>query len=390
MATLIRPPLSAFRRYERIMTFWQCCLPLLVLGWLLSPGPAWACNVPVFRYALERWRSTQDEDRYQFVVFHRGSLAQDEAKVVSTLRTAGERRDAPANLSVETVDLSNKAEGELQQLWEQQGAVKLPWMVLRYPVGRDERRTVWSGLLRVGETDSLLDSPARREIARRLMRGDSVVWILLESGDKERDDAADTGLRTQLPRLEKSVQLPDAADEDSVKLLSNLPLRLAFSSLRVRRTDAAEKMLVEMLLHADSDLANSVGPMVFPIFGRGRVMDALIGEGINAETLRDTARFLCGACSCQVKRLNPGVDLLIAADWDSILEDREEVTPRSAFPKRQRVPIPTPNQRTEPGSGETTASPSGARLPIAVALGMVLVVTLGLAWRARRRKGEPA
>ncbi len=77
----------------------------------------------------------------------------------------------------------------------------------------------------------LLDSPARRDIARRLMKGDSIVWVLLESGDTERDDTAATTLQTQLRRLEKDLQLPDPAGDNSVELLSNLPLRLAFSTV---------------------------------------------------------------------------------------------------------------------------------------------------------------
>jgi hypothetical protein len=365
------------------MTSWRCRLPLLVLGWLLSSGFNWACNVPVFRYALERWRSSQEEDRYQLVVFHRGPLAEHESKMVARMRTA------KANVSVQTVDVNGQVEEPLQKLWKQQGEGKLPWMVLRYPIGQDERRTVWSGCLGAEDVSALLDSPARREIAQRLLKGDSVVWLLLESGDKQRDEAAADLLQTQLSRLEKSVQLPDVTSDDSVPLLSNLPLRLTFSLLRVRRDDPAEKMFVAMLLHTNSDLTKSAEPMVFPIFGRGRALDAMIGKGINAETLQDSARFLCGACSCQVKRLNPGVDLLIAADWDAILKARAEEPSRPTSPRGARVPIPTPKQRTESSHDESAPAPSAVHLPVMVALGMILAVG-ALAWRTRRRKGREA
>jgi hypothetical protein len=59
---------------------------------------------------------------------------------------------------------------------------------------------------------------------------------------------------------------------------------------------------------------------VFPVFGQGRVLYALVGAGINEMTIAETCGFLVGACSCQVKALNPGTDLLIWADWWAGLE----------------------------------------------------------------------
>ena len=61
-------------------------------------------------------------------------------------------------------------------------------------------------------------------------------------------------------------------------------------------------------------------PVVFPIFGRGRVLCALSGPNINASGLAECATFLSGACSCQVKELNPGVDLLMHVNWDELLD----------------------------------------------------------------------
>ena len=59
--------------------------------------------------------------------------------------------------------------------------------------------------------------------------------------------------------------------------------------------------------------------MVFPIFGRCRALLPLVGPGISAENIRSSAAFLAGACSCQVKELNPGFDLLITANWKELL-----------------------------------------------------------------------
>ncbi|HEY7425207.1 MAG TPA: hypothetical protein VH682_13330, partial [Gemmataceae bacterium] len=141
-------------------------------------------------------------------------------------------------------------------------------------------------------------------------------------------------------------------------------------------------------------------PMVFPVFGRGRALEGLIGKGINADTIENAAQFLCGACSCLIKRLNPGVDLLIAADWDAVIEDRDAVQPTMPSLKGERVPLPTPKQPTDVESSAIAQTPlqdrepespamSGPLLSAALAVAAVFVLGAGiLTWRARRGKNE--
>ena len=134
-----------------------------------------------------------------------------------------------------------------------------------------------------------------------------------------------------------------------MKLLSELPVRIAFSLLRVSRTNPEEQAFVAMLLNSEEDLAKEKGPMAFPFFGRGRALEGLLGKGINADNVEGMSRFLCGACSCQVKRLNPGFDLLMAADWDGILENPNEKEPEKPSAEGQSVPIPSGRvERSEP------------------------------------------
>ena len=54
----------------------------------------------------------------------------------------------------------------------------------------------------------MIDSPARREAARRLLRGDSIVFLLLEGRDKKANDAAAKLLGESMAGLQKSVRLP--------------------------------------------------------------------------------------------------------------------------------------------------------------------------------------
>jgi hypothetical protein len=171
----------------------------------------------------------------------------------------------------------------------------------------------------------VFDSPARQEIVRRLGEGESAVWVLLECGDKPKDDAAMKILESRLEYLAGVLELPKLDEQDIRNGLVSLPndgLKLAFSTLRIRRDDPAERAFVPMLLATEPDLKELKDPMVFPVFGQARVLYALIGKGIRHETIDRAASFLIGSCSCQVKEQNPGADLLITADWKKLLRDQ--------------------------------------------------------------------
>src|SRR5262249_49726359 len=193
-------------------------------------------------------------------------------------------------------------------------------------------------------------------VASRILAGESVVWVLVEGGDAAGDDRAAKVVATELKKLEKTLKLPEgiegnAAEEPANQLRSQLPLRLAFSTLRLSRKDPAEEFFLKMLLAADPDLAKEPGPLVFPIFGRGRILAGLAGKGITPGNLRDMASFLIGACSCQVKRLNPGSDSLLAVDWEPALQDVE-------FTKPKEPPLPGIGQLGQSGNAQpVTPSP---------------------------------
>jgi hypothetical protein len=64
---------------------------------------------------------------------------------------------------------------------------------------------------------------------------------------------------------------------------------------------------------------------------------------LEPQVIEQAAKFLCGACSCLVKEQNPGFDLLLTSDWDSIFAAgaprlaRE--TKRAASAEAEYVPI---------------------------------------------------
>ena len=53
---------------------------------------------------------------------------------------------------------------------------------------------------------------------------------------------------------------------------------------------------------------------MIPVFGQGRALYALVGDGIKHETIDRAATFLIGKCSCEVREQNPGFDLLLASE----------------------------------------------------------------------------
>lgn len=294
----------------------ECVLLVLVVGGFAGwSGRASACSVPVFRYALERWEA----DPYELVVFHRGGLTAEQRAVVDWLEAQASREVSYPNLGLRLVDLSVEQGASVLELWRGQGEAELPWMVLSLAGGLQWQASVWSGRLGHEAARAVVDSAARREIAKRILAGESVVWVLLDSGDQAKDEAAAKLLRSQLAILEQSLELPELDDGLGGYMAQtddDAPLRLAFSVVGVRRDDAGEEAFVGMLLSAEPDLRRFDEPIAFPVFGRGRVLYALVGRGITPDNITEACSFLVGPCSCQVKGQNPGVDMLMAADWE--------------------------------------------------------------------------
>lgn len=342
-----------------------------------------ACNVPVFRFALERWHA----DAYQVVVLHRGPLTDGQRELIKPLQEAEDGRRA--NLVVRVIEaneldkpVNGKTDegpsplaGLRDQVWsrlEAGGAA----LILQYPPSLRIAKPAWTGPLARAEVAGLLDSPARQELARRLGSGQTAVWILLESGDSAQDDPVAARLEEELKRLEKELKLPELTESPDDKLLSDAPLEIKFSILRVPRKSADEAALVATLIGSEPDLAERNDPMVFPIFGRGRALWALIGPGITAKNIYDSAAFLVGPCSCEVKEQNPGFDLLLFVDWEEKFRDlgiQLTAAPTRATPppgekaEPELVPIPAGGNLSSPAPAATETPVPVVPAPVAAA-----------------------
>jgi len=296
---------------------------------VLLAGTAEACSVPVFRYALERWPA----DPYEVLIFHRGDLSEEQQQALDHLKKASveERPDGVVDLWI--VDLSQgEPKDEAAEIWKAHAAsAKTPWVVVRYPRMFGIPIDMWAGPLGEAEMERLLDSPTRRQVAKSLLEGETTVFVLLESGNAKQDEAAAKRLEKTLRRLEKEIEPPVPPGGmwgDPIYDTEGAPqLKIAFSVVRVSRDDPAESGFRHMLLGCEPGLKKETEPMVFPMFGRGRVLCALVGEGIAEENIEEICWFVSSACSCIVKYQNPGVDMLMDVRWDAALMGEPSAIP---------------------------------------------------------------
>ena len=351
---------------------------LAALSLLCVASLAWACNVPVFRFALERWRP----DPYAVVLLHKGLLTQADIETIRPLEELAEK--GLANFSLKTVDVDQidrqTAAGavdpsRLASLVESE----LPMLVVHYPAGLGIPRPVWTGAPTPDAIAAVTDSPVRQELVRRLAGGQTAVWIVLQCGQQESDDRAATLVEAEVKRLAQELKLPKLTTAPEDAILAATPLKIEFSAIRVRRDDPAERALVAMLLGCEPDLAERTDdPLVFPVFGRGRSLLPLVGAGITEKNIQDSAGFLVGACSCEVKEQNPGFDLLISADWDKLIKSSgvplTAIETKSIDPtaEAQLVPIPA----GAPPGATTVTTPA----PVVVLNTYVPNVSLGWLW----------
>lgn len=279
---------------------------IVLVSGIVVPVSTNACKIPVYRYALERWAP----DLFEIFVFYDDEIP---LELIERLEPFDAESSGASNFNL--YDLSiHDLQGPVQLIYESTGANQHPWVLIRNanaPIGE----VVWHGPADDNIVKHLTDSKASHEVVQSLGQGESAAWVLLTCGDTEKDNAARDLIQTELKKIESEMSLP----EQDPGVPSDV-LKLKFSFTEVSRENPQEAFFITQLLQTEPDLISySDEPMVFPIFGRGRVLYALIGAGINAENIKHACEFVIGACSCQVKELNPGMDLMLAANWDSFI-----------------------------------------------------------------------
>lgn len=368
----------------------------LCLALAVSTTTLLACSIPVFRYAVEHW----NPDLFTLTVYHNGELTEAQQALLQRLQPDDLDGKFVGNLQVGTVDVTT-TQVELPE-GEWRGEVKpgVAWLVAHTPAKKGPPSQVFSGEFTAENVNLLLESPQRKVLTERLLRGESAVWVLLESGDKEKDDKAAKTLTDELARMQATLKLPEIEEkdlEDGLLSLDPAELKIAFSLVRIPKDDPAEQAFVAMLRTTEPDLneADIVSqPTALPVFGRGRSLWALVGDGIAADTIEDTCRFLTGGCQCTVKVQNPGVDILTTVDWNLLVgsaPDSLQLERESSTDPPEYLAIAPGGSGSAAGHDETshdgaTAAPSeDAPVNWLLGLGGFAILVAGVSLSAARR-----
>jgi hypothetical protein len=333
--------------------------PSLVLpALLLSAATCIGCTIPVFRFALDRWHA----DHYRL------ELRAEDAK------------DAAVAAFVRNLDAASGINLEVERSQDTDS-------ILRMPASDGTGTELWRGTLTRAALDGLIDSEARREIAAKLLSGDAAVWVLIDNGDPEGAERAATAINKRLRYLEKVIQLPKIDPNDPSSRLGPGPaLRTSFSLVRIQ-SHHNEAPLLSMLSANERDLVSSGKPWTSVVFGRGRVLGSWPIESMEDAHVEELALFLTGACSCQVKRQNPGWDLLLQFDWESKLQSMGVPALPSSASKIE--PDKPPNQTPESIRIEPPTPASAQTKPRRVPIGWLALLVV-LAWSFLRRKLPPS
>ncbi|MGK0185813.1 MAG: hypothetical protein ACI9R3_001596 [Verrucomicrobiales bacterium] len=349
-----------------------------------------ACQVPVFRYALERWEA----DDYRIVVFEKGPRAEATAALIEQLQQASrhsESGDGHANIIIEFADIENLTDAQQWSLLDWNSIEIFPAMQVYYPDSTGIEAPLWHGQLTGANIGKLLTSPARTELTKRITAGDSAIWILLQSGDAAADAIAEEKLRASLSQVAAKMSIPEGVirpeelahainnkeapvEMDDV-LRSRIPLKIAFSILRVDPMNPSEELFSQMLTASDN---RSTGLRAIPVFGRGRMMPGLDASMFTVPAIGGASDYLCGACSCQVKEQNPGLDLLIDFDWSRHLVDGLIATERVLPPLSGAGDVADDEISVEPAESakvQTIPQPF-LSIGVLVTIGLVVVSVL--------------
>ncbi len=294
-----------------------------------------ACVIPVFRYAMERWHA----DDFQIVILLDSTLSQAEQQKLADVASHASYVSNPElidslkpqrlthNVSIQFYQ-KNSTDEQAKFLWNQIKPKSLPWAILRYPPYSGIEHDLYSGSIANMPLQELFHSKERKELVDDLLKGQTAVWMFLESGDKTKDAAALEQLNKGIGQATKTVKLPDMPEDELPGWFdpSAAPeMRIEFGIVKISHSDTNEKWLREMLRHSEPKLLTMKEPMAFAVFGRGRVLPALTGDQITVANVVNSVIFLCGQCSCEIKEENPGFDILLTADWESFYYDRRPV-----------------------------------------------------------------
>ncbi|QDT09165.1 hypothetical protein [Planctomycetes bacterium K23_9] len=349
---------------------------------LIGVSVAHACKVPVFRYALERWQA----DNYRVVVTSSGPLNEEHQSAIEKLK------QSPANTVVEVIDLSSLSEADLWQLEGGGQEIESPTLQVFYPERNGQRKLCWQGELSTANLSAWQSSSLRNDIAKDLQSGVSAVWVIVDGKEPAANDKFAVELRRSLDLASQSITLadgvilranaaeyfkthPDASMDDVLR--SDVPLRIEF---KVRRLGSqSNELAFRAMIQGFAE--NVSAPYAFPVFGRGRMIEPLRADQLTDDTIVSACNYLVGQCSCTMKSLNPGVDILLDTNWQQSLGNEIVFVDNSAH--QLSGPIQIPVGSISDDAKRDTQQPKktlhAGRVLLAIGLPVAIVMSLIIA-----------
>jgi hypothetical protein len=332
--------------------------------------PAAACNTPVHRFALYNWESSP----YWVVHLHAGAAGAGAAAIERRLAALAEEAPAP-NVAFVSVGVDNAEQLEaappfVREARERHREEPLPIDLVFNSHGVE----IFAGRLSEKDVDGLVDSPARRRLLEQLSASDHALLLFVPGLSGEENARARAEVEKTRALAEKEIgrragdlgdaPAPDAAATGGVPAAARG--RVEFFELAASESD----LWLLRQLHAVEPLEpeEKDGPLVFGIYGRARALEPYIGDGIAAENLLEMVMFMNGPCSCEVKGLNPGVDLVARWDWRRSAEAMARRNGRETGNERyledfailDLEPPPQADSGTPAAASIAAAAPAGA------------------------------
>lgn len=286
----------------------------VVSATLLVGAAAWACDTPVYRYAMYNWSA----ESYVVIYVYEGNPDPADDAANELLANAATEEHL-ANVRFLSIDLSDPDDvqqlpHEVQMAMGQGSDIQPPYHCVFSP----HDQLLMQERLSETTAQELIESPARQKLTELLKNGSAGVLILLECENPEANALALQEAEAAIARAAAGEIQPFTLAGAEVDGEEVEPFQVGL--IVVSREDPAEQALVNMLLDVEEDLREFAEPMIFGVYGRGRAGWPYLGKGITKENMDDALAFMSGACSCEVKEQNPGMDLLVSADWTAAAE----------------------------------------------------------------------
>ena len=303
-------------------------LPIVLLFCCFISG-AFSCSTPVFQYALERW----EPDPFVMHIVHHQKLSNEHQNFINTANKHTEAFSRLSAFDLNRIEDTAKIPERLQEQANKFPQDQWPLVIVEFPGANQPRYPLYIKPLSKANLSQILNSPIRTELANRLSHGHSMVIVVLESGNATKDKAAlatiQSTINETVPTLQEDINarlqamdIDEEGDELADGTLNVGIPKVKISILQLKRDNAEELLFLSMLTRMLPDIHDSDEPVAFPVFGRGRVLWPMPAKDITPDNLQSSMEFLCGSCSCQIKDQNPGYDLMLCVDWETMIENK--------------------------------------------------------------------